>query len=99
MCRLLGRARVILSDVTRGLDRISMPQLRYDLVFMDPPYDRGLVRDGLNLFRRYSILAPDHCLILEHSSREPLPCGLEGYVLHDQRRYGKTLVSFLEGML
>lgn len=99
MCRFLDRARVILCDITRGLDSIPISQPRFDLVFMDPPYDRGLVRDGLNLFRRYSILAPDHCLILEHSSREPLPCGLDGYVLHDQRRYGKTLVSFLECVL
>ena len=99
MCRLLDRARVILSDVTRGLDRIPMPRQRYDLVFMDPPYDRGFVQNGLDLLRRNPILAPGHCLILEHSLHEPLPFGLEGYVLHDQRRYGKTLVSFLECML
>jgi 16S rRNA (guanine966-N2)-methyltransferase len=99
MCRLLDRARVILSDVSRGLDRSPMSQPRFDLVFMDPPYDRGFVQNSLNLLRRNPILAPGHCLILEHSSQEPLPFDLEGYVLHDQRRYGKTLVSFLEGML
>jgi 16S rRNA (guanine966-N2)-methyltransferase len=99
MCRLLDRARVILSDINRGLDRIPMPQPRFDLIFMDPPYDRGFVQNGLNLLRRNPILAPGHCLVLEHSSREPLPFDLKGYVLHDQRRYGKTLVSFLECVL
>ncbi len=99
MCRLLDRARVILGDVTRGLDRIPMTRLRFDLVFMDPPYNRGFVKNGLNLLRRNPVLAPGHRLILEHSLQEPLPFGLEGYVLHDQRRYGKTLVSFLECML
>ena len=99
MCRLLDRARVILSDIDHGLGRVPMPQPRFDLVFMDPPYDRGFVRNGLNLLRRNPTLAPGHCLILEHSSREPLPFDLEGYVLHDQRPYGKTLVSFLECVL
>lgn len=99
MCRLLDRSQVILCDITRGLDRIPMLQPWFDLVFMDPPYDRGFVRNGLNLFRRNPILTPGHCLILEHSSREPLPLDLKGYVLHDQRRYGKTLVSFLECVL
>ncbi|MGB5421364.1 MAG: 16S rRNA (guanine(966)-N(2))-methyltransferase RsmD [Desulfobacterales bacterium] len=99
MCRFLDRARVILSDITRGLGRIPMPQPRFDLVFMDPPYDRGFVCKGLNLLRRNPILAPGHCLILEHSSREPLPLDLKGFLLHDQRRYGKTLVSFLECVL
>jgi 16S rRNA (guanine966-N2)-methyltransferase len=99
MCRLQGRARVVLTDIARGLGRIPMPQPRFDLVFMDPPYDRGFVQNGLKSLRRNPILAPDHRLILEHSSQEPLPFDLEGFVLHDQRRYGKTLVSFLEGML
>jgi 16S rRNA (guanine966-N2)-methyltransferase len=99
MCRLLDRARVILSDITRGLDRIPVPQQRFDLVFMDPPYNRGFVRNGLDLLRRNPCLASGHCLILEHSSHEPLPFDLEGYDLLDQRRYGKTLVSFLECVL
>ena len=99
MCRLQDRARVVLTDTTRGLGRIPMPQPRFDLVFMDPPYDRGFVQNVLDLLRRNPILATSHCLILEHSSHEPLPFDLEGYVLHDQRRYGKTLVSFLECVL
>lgn len=98
-CRLLDRARVILWDVTRDLGCIPISQPRFDLVFIDPPYNRGLVRDGLNLIRRSPILAPGHRLILEHSLREPLPLALDGFILHDQRRYGKTLVSFLEFVL
>jgi 16S rRNA (guanine966-N2)-methyltransferase len=34
-------------------------------------------------------------LVLEHSPLEPIPENLPGFKMSDQRRYGKTLVSFL----
>jgi 16S rRNA (guanine966-N2)-methyltransferase len=34
-------------------------------------------------------------LTLEHSPLEPIPENLSGFKISDQRRYGKTLVSFL----
>lgn len=96
LCRLQNRSRVICRDVTRGLPAISMRQAPFDLVFLDPPYNQGLVRVGLGLLRHGPVLAPGHRLILEHSIDEPFAPDAEDYLLHDQRRYRKTLVSFLE---
>lgn len=96
MCRLQDRAHVICWDVTRGLAALPMSQPSFDLVFLDPPYNQGLVRIGLSLLRHSQVLAPGHRLIVEHSITEPFAPLADNYRLHDQRRYGKTLVSFLE---
>ncbi|MFZ0241786.1 MAG: 16S rRNA (guanine(966)-N(2))-methyltransferase RsmD [Desulfobacterales bacterium] len=99
MCRLQDRAHVICWDVTRGLTASVMRQPPCNLVFMDPPYNQGLVYVGVNLLRRSPLLAPGHRLILEHALGEPLAPVPDGYRLYDQRRYGKTLVSFLESVV
>jgi 16S rRNA G966 N2-methylase RsmD len=59
----------------------------------------NLVGTSLKHFQNHQILAPRNRLVIEHSPREPLPVDLDNFVLHDQRRYGKTLVSILECML
>jgi 16S rRNA (guanine966-N2)-methyltransferase len=99
MCRLTQRSRVIRWDIRRGFDGSRLPLREFDLVFMDPPYGRGLVRIGLVNLGHAPILAAGHRVVIEHSVHEPLALDLQGYALHDQRRYGKTLVSFLECVL
>jgi 16S rRNA G966 N2-methylase RsmD len=44
-------------------------------------------------------LEPGACLIIEHSALEPIPEIKMPLKLNDQRRYGKTLVSFLNYVL
>ncbi len=99
MCRLQDRAQVVCRDVTRGLAAMALRQPPFDLVFMDPPYNQGLVHVGVTLLRRSPLVSPAHRLILEHATDEPLAADPDGYRLYDQRRYGKTLVSFLESVV
>lgn len=67
---------------------------RFDWVFIDPPYGRGLVQRTLvNLSAVEGDLGR---IIVEHDDREIILTPTGGYRLYDQRRYGKTLVSFLD---
>ena len=99
LCRLEDRSRVIHWDITSGLSCLNTSKNRFNLVFLDPPYNMNFIAVALKNILTHSILAPNNRLVVEHSFLESLPNELDTYVLHDQRRYGKTLVSFLEGML
>lgn len=96
LCRLEARARVIRWDITAGLDCLHRNTRHFTLVFMDPPYERNFVAVGLRQLQVHPILAPGSRLVVEHSHREPIPEELSAYFLLDQRRYGNSLVSFLE---
>ena len=98
-CRLEGKSRRICWDIARDLTCLKNAPAPFTLVFMDPPYDRGLVRPTLERLCRSRALASEALVVIEHSATEPLDDPGKGYLLQDQRRYGKTLVSFARCLL
>ena len=98
-CAIADRAQVIRWDIEKNLHCLQSRQPSFDLVFMDPPYARGLIRPALENIHRSRCLAPAARLVIEHAGDDPLPELSAAYALEDQRRYGKTLVSFLSHMV
>lgn len=93
-CEMEARSRVIRWNIMRGLSCIRDHQPRFTLVFMDPPYQRNLVQPALAHLVESRSLSPESRIIVEHSVGEPSPEFPGPLVLADQRRYGKSLVSF-----
>lgn len=70
----------------------------FDLVFIDPPYRKHLIhRTLINL---QSAKIRFNTVIVEHDAEVSIEQLLPSdFVLRDQRRHGKTLVSFLDAVL
>jgi 16S rRNA (guanine966-N2)-methyltransferase len=96
---LEDRIRIVVRDIRNGLAFLANGEVCVDLVFMDPPYDRGMILKPLADLCQSGILAPGARIVIEHSPHEqitPLP---RAVYLSDRRKYGKTLVSFLDRVL
>lgn len=97
---LLGfevRAEVIAADVETGMRRLQKKGERFDLLFADPPYQEGFLEEILNWLEGAELLTENGTIILQHSLREPLnPSVNRPLLVTDQRRYGDTLLTFLE---
>ena len=67
---------------------------RYEIAFLDPPYNTKLIEPTLRLLSEYSLLARGAIVIveLEASTFFNLPLG---YQLITERKYGSTAVNFL----
>lgn len=65
-----------------------------NLVFLDPPYGKGLGEQALVSLRDGNWLAPDATIVLEESAdvEVTLP---EGFVLDDRRDYGAAAIHFI----
>jgi len=84
-----GEAVVRRADARRFLGAASEAARQYDLVFLDPPY-RLAGRLGNELTAALpAVLAPGATVVSESDRRVPLDLGLP---LHDERRYGDTLI-------
>ncbi|MBW1940108.1 MAG: RsmD family RNA methyltransferase, partial [Deltaproteobacteria bacterium] len=64
-------------------------------VFMDPPYNKNMIGRTLCNLHLSNSLEKKAFIVVEHSLSEPIPENLPEFELVDQRKYGKTLVSFL----
>lgn len=84
--------RVIRADAVAAIGRLSREEQRYDLIFLDPPYGRGLARKSLNALGGCAIVSPAGWVIVEQDKRDPLPLSAPGTALTLQRieRYGDT---------
>lgn len=96
LCRLNRKARIVKWNIRQNLNCIKSNQPEFDLVFLDPPYNKNLIKPSLYNLEQSKSLKEDTCIVVEHSLLEPIPTDLIAFDLSDQRRYGKTLVSFLK---
>ena len=95
-CRVETCSTILPYDATRDLSRLTTAG--FNLVFMDPPYEQGLIIKALMALQHSALLEPGAKIVLEHSFRETVDqkiCQGCSFELTDQRQYGKSLVSFL----
>ncbi|MDD5476554.1 MAG: 16S rRNA (guanine(966)-N(2))-methyltransferase RsmD [Syntrophales bacterium] len=79
----------------RGISLLRKRRLRYNIVFADPPYERGFVDPVVVLLGEDGVLEPGGIVAVEHSIRED--CRSTGVLmLESKRRYGDTVLSFLK---
>ncbi len=89
-----GSAKVLGIPVLRAIHVLAGRGDQFDLIFADPPYDKGWVERVLRSLAREELLQKDGILVVEHSTREEVKESYGSLVLHDQRRYGGTCISF-----
>lgn len=83
------------SDVFAAIKSFSRQKKRFDVVFLDPPYDEGLGRKTLKTLGAYDILHPNSLIIAEYGKREGLPYAEHDFEVMTERKYGKSyLVIF-----
>ena len=87
--RAEGETEMIIRDATRPGPCTGAP---FGLVFLDPPYGKGLGETALSAARTGGWLAPEALIVLEESAPIPAP---EGFTPLETRRYGDTHITFL----
>ena len=93
LCGVKEQVNIIKWDITKNLN--CLKHLIFDLIFIDPPYNKNLIEPSLINLHNASCLNADAFIIIEHSKTEPLPQN-DHFCLFDERKYGKTKLSFLK---
>jgi 16S rRNA (guanine(966)-N(2))-methyltransferase RsmD len=90
------RTQVWILPVAKCLRSLAKRGESFDMIFLDPPYDRGLVGSSLKLIAEGNLLTESGTVVAEHSKREDVKRDYDTLALQDQRRYGDTLLSFFK---
>lgn len=94
---LQDRAEVLCMDVGRALEIFSADKREFDIIFMDPPYHKGLVASTLHKLVYHNLTAPGGLVIAECAKTDLLPEEIGIFKLFRQEKYGDTVLAFYSG--
>ena len=66
---------------------------KFDLVFLDPPYDTKLLEQALEAVFRFDILKPNGIILCESRENQVLPEPVGAYSLYRTYRYGQISLA------
>ena len=96
-CGFGGKGEILASDFIKAIQRLVKRSETFDLLFADPPYERGIVSLTLEHLRNGSLMEKDGLLAVQHSVREAAAVDESGqFVLTDRRQCGDTILSFFK---
>jgi 16S rRNA (guanine(966)-N(2))-methyltransferase RsmD len=88
------QSEIISKDANRAIGILKNRGESFDLIIIDPPYEKGLIKRILMKLSSNPIYHKDSILIIEHDRRENLPHIMD-WSLYKERQFGDTVISFL----
>jgi 16S rRNA (guanine966-N2)-methyltransferase len=94
---LNNSCEVLPMDVRQAVPFLYRKKRTYDIIFMDPPYEKGYVSETIALLRENIIYHAQTIFVLEHTKKELLGgADIEGWDEIIQKRYGDTIITMLK---
>jgi 16S rRNA G966 N2-methylase RsmD len=71
-------------------------QRKYDIIFLDPPYGKGMEFTAIDEIVKLNLLKPDGVVIVENEQKDEMPKELSALIKTDTRKYGRTAINFFK---
>ncbi|HSW72881.1 MAG TPA: 16S rRNA (guanine(966)-N(2))-methyltransferase RsmD [Chlamydiales bacterium] len=81
---------ILRGDVFFHLKNLGKKKKQFDIIYIDPPYLKGMIADCLILIEKGNLLKEEGILFYEESSKDTEEYQLPGCVLIDRRTFGNT---------
>ena len=91
-CDFLDKCEIVKS---RACSYLQKTDKLFDLVFIDPPYNKGLVTPVLEMISRRGLLSPEGSIVIERDGIDDT-FELSGYSVEKERKYGRTVLTVLK---
>jgi 16S rRNA (guanine966-N2)-methyltransferase len=91
-----GEAICLPLDYRKAIRGLAAKGKKFSLVFLDPPYGKGLVGRSAAELSRAGILAPGAVVLAERAARDPEETLPEGWEKRTDRRYGDTRIAWYD---
>ena len=93
--RLEDGAVTINSSYEKAIDRILMNKVKFDVIFVDPPYYEGYFIDVIKKIDSTDILKDDGIIVVEHDVKTEIPEEIGRIYISKEKKYGKTMVTIM----
>ncbi len=90
LTRLSDKASIENSDVFHAIERLGYGGNKFDIILLDPPYNKNIVGPTLNYISKNGIIKSGGLVIAERSKKDPVIRNSGSLVIFRERRYGDT---------
>ena len=80
-------------DAFKALKLFKDNNLKFDLIFLDPPYELNLINKSLDLINEYDLLSKDGLIVCEFESEIVT---LDNYEIIKQKKYGTKNIYIIK---
>lgn len=94
--RLSEKGEIIRADFRLAVRKLQKRGEKFDLVFIDPPYQGGLLEDVAGVLTKHCITSPEAIIVIEHFKKTEPPPSISGIPLARTRNYGQTALSYFQ---
>ena len=91
-----GRWELASGDALHRLRQLAGREPPFDIIILDPPYERLWGKKALKVVGDCGILSLAGVLCVEHARRDELPPRAGPLAIAKQHRYGETVLSFYQ---
>ncbi len=78
-------------------DYLKQRGKKYDIIFLDPPYNKGYIEPALTAIVSNDALSDEGIIVLE-SDNTDFRSDIEGLGIYRQRKYGRTFITIYRKM-
>lgn len=94
---LTDRANVVRGDASLSLENLSRNNITYDIVFMDPPYDKGLYIPVMERLSKSNLINENTKMIIETGIKDSVfEVEKFGYIVYRIKEYKGKKHTFLK---
>ncbi|MGY3481224.1 MULTISPECIES: 16S rRNA (guanine(966)-N(2))-methyltransferase RsmD [Staphylococcus] len=88
------QAEVYKNNADRALKALSKRAMQFDVIFLDPPYDKGLIDEALDGIIKFNLLKENGIIVCEFNHKEEIDT--KSFQVIKRYHYGLTDTLLLE---
>lgn len=92
--KMTGKAKVFFGEALLILKKLSQQGEKFDIIFLDPPYRKGIIPQILQYFGEADVLEVRFIIVAETDIEDELPENIGCMVISKIQTYGKTKLTF-----
>jgi 16S rRNA (guanine966-N2)-methyltransferase len=88
------KSQVYNNDAFEVIEMIGKNTTKYDIIFLDPPYSKGLIEKAILKIDEINLINSDGIIMSEYDENDVIPEAINNFKIYRTEKYGRTKISF-----
>ncbi len=97
-CHFEEKAEVYRNEAKRALKAVAKREMKFSVIFLDPPYAKQRLKDELIFISENDLLSNQGVIVVEHDASVKLNQMIGSLTCYRQEKYGDTAISIYKNL-